>query len=149
MGVIIPGVIALSCVQKDTGIVVLNPYLNVDWGTIQQHKAALHLHTLQSDGHHMPEEVIRTYHKAGYTILAITDHDWNEPNRRIVGRGWGPLPEERASPYPKDPKPDNYPANPTWPWTDYGAPAPADLGMVGIQGSELTYKHHIGSYYTN
>lgn len=147
--VIIPGIITLSCIQKDTSIVVLNPYLNVDWGTIQQHKAALHLHTLQSDGHHMPEEVIRTYRKAEYTILAITDHDWNEPNRRIVGRGWGPLPEERASPYPKDPKPDNYPANPTWPWTDYGAPAPADLGMVGIQGSELTYKHHINSYYNN
>ena len=147
--VVIPGTIALSCIQKDTGIVVLNPYKNVDWSTIQQHKAALHLHTLQSDGYHMPEEVICAYRKAGYTILAITDHDWNEPNRRIVGLGWGPLPEERASPYPKDPKPDNYPANPTWPWTDYGAPAPADLGMVGIQGSELTYKHHINSYYNN
>ena len=138
-----------SDIHKGTSIVVLDPYERVEWHTFQQHKSALHLHTLQSDGHHMPEEVIGAYREAGYSILAITDHDWNEPNRRIVGRGWGPLPEEKASPYPKDPKPENYPANPTWPWSDYGAPSPADQGMVGIQASELTYKHHINSYYNN
>ncbi|MDA3926773.1 MAG: hypothetical protein PF904_18975 [Kiritimatiellae bacterium] len=144
----VAGQIASSNIHKGTSIVVLNPYKKVAWRTIQQHKAALHLHTLQSDGYHMPEEVILAYRKAGYTVLSITDHDWNEPNRRIVGN-WGPLPIEKASPYPKAPKPDNYPANPTWPWTDYGTPAPDDLGMVGIQGSELTYKHHINSYYNN
>ncbi len=144
----ITGQIKSSDFHTNNSIVILNPYKKVDWRTAQRHKAALHLHTLQSDGYHMPEEVIRAYRRDGYTILSITDHDWNEPNRRIVGN-WGPLPEEKASPYPKDPKPDNYPANPTWPWTDYGAPAPDDVGMVGIQGSELTYKHHINSYYNN
>lgn len=30
---------------------VLNPYTDIDWSTIGQYKAALHMHTLQSDGY--------------------------------------------------------------------------------------------------
>lgn len=127
---------------------ISNPYKGVDWTRTQRHKAAMHLHTLQSDGFYSVDEVIRAYRRAGFTIISITDHDWNEPNRRIVGN-WGPLPAEKASPYPKDPKPHNFPANPTWPWTDFGAPAPADQGITGIQGNELSYKHHIVSYFND
>jgi len=134
--------------DADRRVVVSNPYSRVEWATTRGHRAALHVHTLQSDGFNTVDEVVRAYRKAGFSIISVTDHDWNEPNRRIVGN-WGPLPPEKASPYPKDPKPHNYPANPTWPWTDYGAPAPADLGAIGIQGNELTYKHHILSYYSD
>ncbi|NLX13895.1 MAG: hypothetical protein GXY44_09625 [Phycisphaerales bacterium] len=142
------GKAASANIGRGDRIVISNPYEKVDWNTTQRHKAALHLHTLQSDGFQMVEEVVRAYHRAGYTIISITDHDWNEPNRRIVGH-WGPLPAEQATPYPRDPKPDNFPANPTWPWTDYATPGPADLGLVGIKGNELSYKHHINSYYND
>lgn len=37
-------------------------------------KACLHLHTTLSDGNATPEEVMEMYEKAGYDILAITDH---------------------------------------------------------------------------
>lgn len=37
-------------------------------------KACLHLHTNRSDGHITPEEAMEMYEKAGYDILAITDH---------------------------------------------------------------------------
>ena len=37
-------------------------------------KACLHLHTTLSDGDLSPEEVMALYEKAGYDILAITDH---------------------------------------------------------------------------
>lgn len=37
-------------------------------------KACLHLHTTLSDGKLPPEEVMDLYEKAGYDILAITDH---------------------------------------------------------------------------
>lgn len=139
---------ASADVRRGGRIVIANPYDKVDWHTTQRHKAALHLHTLQSDGFQMVEEVVRTYHRAGYSIISITDHDWNVPNQRIVWNR-GPLPEEQVNPYPKDPKPANFPANPTWPWTDYGTPTPDELGIVGIQGNELTYKHHINSYYND
>ncbi len=123
--------------------IVVNPYEDVDWETVQHHRAALHLHTLQSDGYHSLAEVLDEYHKAGFTILSITDHDNMEPNRHVER---GRVPKEQASPYP-DPKPDDYPANTTWPWTDFGGPAPEALGMVGIEGNELSYRHHINSFY--
>lgn len=125
---------------------IQNPYEDVDWSTFTQHKAALHVHTLQSDGWHMPEEVINAYKNAGFSILAISDHDWNHPNIRVRQRV---VPPENASPYPKDPKPYNFPANTTWPWTDFGGPNPEDIGMIGIQANELTFRHHINSFFSN
>jgi len=130
--------------QKKT--VVLNPYQNVDWSGYSNYKAALHVHTMQSDGRYLPEEVIMTYRKAGFKILSITDHDWNRPNHHVKH---GRIPKEKASPYPLDPKPYNFPANPTWPWSDYGGPEPAALGILGIQGNELTFRHHMNSYFSD
>ena len=124
--------------------IVLNPYEDVDWDAFEHHKAALHTHTLQSDGRHRLEEVVTAYRDAGFTILAITDHDTHEPNVHVRR---GNVPEEEASPYP-DPRPEDYPANTTWPWTDFGAPAPGELGMVGIEGNELSDRHHMNSLYS-
>src|SRR5690554_3091239 len=100
---------------------LINPYKMVDWKTFQQHKAALHVHTLQSDGYHMVSEVIDAYKEGGFTILALTDHDKMEPNAQFTrGRiDWLTF-DEVGTPFPRDPKPYNYPFNTTWPWTDYG-----------------------------
>jgi hypothetical protein len=132
--------------EREALAIVVNPYEDVDWGTVEHHRAQLHMHTLQSDGHHRLDEVVEAYHQAGFTILAITDHDNMEPNRHVKS---GRIPEERASPYPRDPKPENYPANTTWPWGDFGGPAPEDLGIVAIEGNELSYRHHINSFFNS
>ena len=144
-GLCIVGIVAgwTAAGENDLTIVV-NPYTDVDWDTFEHHRAGLHMHTLQSDGHHLLAEVVAAYQEAGFTILSITDHDNMEPNRHVHS---GRIPEERASPYP-DPKPENYPANTTWPWTDFGGPAPEDVGMVGIEGNELSFRHHINSFYS-
>ncbi len=128
---------------------VLNPYKNVDWDKCQQHKAALHIHTMQSDGHHCVDDVVNAYRNAGYTIMSITDHDTIKPNHHVVPNGRQLITKEDASPYPKDPKPENYPANTTWQWTDYGCSSPENLGMVGIEGNEFSFNHHINSYYND
>lgn len=39
-------------------------------------------------------------------------------------------------------------ASTTWPWTAYGRD-PASLGMVAIEGNEISRPHHIGSYYND
>ncbi|MEX0771759.1 MAG: hypothetical protein WD038_01255 [Balneolales bacterium] len=126
--------------------VVLNPYKRIDWPSFGHHKAALHIHTLQSDGYYIAKEVVEAYRAADYSIIAITDHDWNRPNARI---NWGQVSEEHASPYPLDPKPDNYPANVTWPWQDFGIQSPKELGVLGIEAAELTFRHHINSYFSD
>lgn len=134
----------------ETMTMILNPYKDVDWKTYKQHKAALHVHTLQSDGYHMVDEVVRTYRKAGFTILALTDHDKMEPNSQFArGRiDWSTF-DTAGTPFPKDPKPENYPFNTTWPWTDFGGPDPKDLGMVGIEGAEISYRHHMNSFFSS
>ena len=40
----------------------------------KQYKANLHCHSVLSDGKQTPEELKRDYKRAGYDILAITDH---------------------------------------------------------------------------
>ena len=40
-----------------------------------QFKANLHSHSVLSDGHLTPEEMVKAYREHGYSILAITDHE--------------------------------------------------------------------------
>jgi hypothetical protein len=43
---------------------------------------------------------------------------------------------------------DDSVAVPTWPWQSYGRD-PAALGMVAIQGNEISDVHHIGSHFND
>lgn len=99
-------------------ILVLNPYRNIEWKTINQYKTNLHAHTTNSDGVFHPHQVVDLYHNAGYSILSITDH--NEI---------------------------------TYPWTAFSSintiyenRNPDALGMLAIEGNELSAAHHTGSY---
>jgi hypothetical protein len=125
---------------------VRNPYAGIDWTQTRPQKAQLHMHTLQSDGFQMVDQVVRSYRRAGYSILALTDHDCFKPNHQVRSKR---VPAEQASPYPGKPYPKHYPANTTWPWNDYGTLSAEEHGMVGIQANELTYRHHINSFFNN
>jgi hypothetical protein len=135
-------------------VTLKNPYEKVDWRTFGRYRADLHVHTLQSDGCHSVDEVARAFHDAGFSILSITDHDMVAPNfcplRDAATQGqidFGAFATERT-PYP-DPRPPTFPADATWPWSDYGAPSPADLGMLGIEGTELTCTYHVNSFFSD
>jgi hypothetical protein len=101
-------------------VLLNNPYAGVQWDTAEQHVANLHTHTTESDGDVDVHEVIDMYHghAAGYTILAITDHDTQTD------------------------------FSTTWPWTDYGRD-PEALGMLAIQGNEISRTHHINSLFSD
>lgn len=43
---------------------------------IPQFKANLHSHSNLSDGHLTPEELVEAYRRRGYSVLAITDHEY-------------------------------------------------------------------------
>ncbi|MCD8538899.1 MAG: hypothetical protein LRY55_03400 [Leadbetterella sp.] len=55
---------------------ISNPYQAVNWDTHGQYKANLHTHTVEKGIWTNPEEVIATYHKYGYTILSLTEHNY-------------------------------------------------------------------------
>lgn len=145
-----------ACMQREspeetdqTQADISNPYSDVRWDTFSEYKAALHVHTLQSDGYHMVDEVVQAYRNTGFSILAITDHDKMEPNAQFErGRiDWADY-DEIATPFPEDPKPENYPQNTTWPWTDFHGPDPGETGMLAIEGAEISYLHHMNSFFS-
>ena len=83
-------VLFISCVEKPNSTVLSNPYEGINWSLVERHKTNLHTHTTESDGRFTPPEVVKMYASAGYTILALTDHDDKGPDKT------------------------------TWPWEDYG-----------------------------
>lgn len=97
---------------------VLNPYEGINWSTINHYKANLHTHTTNSDGNLAAHTVVDYYHAANYDILSITDHNAI-----------------------------------TYPWTAFSSINPAYenrdpqvLGMLDVEGNELSAAHHTGSY---
>nr|WP_321355709.1 hypothetical protein [uncultured Draconibacterium sp.] len=116
-----------------------SPYDQVNWEKDLQYKANLHTHTTRSDGHLPPQYVVDWYHQHGYGILAITDHN-----------------------------------KVTYPWTDFSSldsstkseakvatgefspeavtyknRNPEELGMIAIQGNEVSSPQHIGSLFND
>ncbi len=106
---------------------IQNPYESVDWSTHQQYKANFHTHTTMSDGRERPEQVIDRYSALGYSILALTDHD-------TIGPGG-----DRRHPAKE---------KTTWPWDAYGRD-PEKVGMVAVEGNEISRVHHLGSYFND
>lgn len=59
-------------------LLTVNAYDNVNWETTGRYKSNFHTHTSQSfDTSFATHEVVDLYHNAGYSILALTDHDFN------------------------------------------------------------------------
>jgi len=69
----------LACAGNPTASfnfpVIVSPYHGIDWQTFGRYKAALHLHTTNSDGESIFREVIEEHYKKGFDIVAVTDHD--------------------------------------------------------------------------
>ena len=53
-----------------------NPYEFVDWETYGQYKADFHAHSTISDGKNTVAEMLERYYSAGFSIVAITDHNY-------------------------------------------------------------------------
>jgi hypothetical protein len=104
-----------------------NPYAGVNWSEFEPHKAALHMHTMMSDGGGRPHEVIDRYAALGYTIVSITDHDTQGPYNNLT-------------------HPDR--ARTTWPWEGFGR-VPEALGLLAIEGNEISKRVHHGSYFND
>jgi hypothetical protein len=141
--VVIPAVYVFS---SQSGVVSSYGYVN--FNTFKQYKANFHVHTQCSDGSYYQ---VGRYSDAGYSILALTDHDAIDDT------------------YPW------YDAKPTWPWTDYSrmlwsgvewspnylpttvktytAYYPtlglSSTGMLAVCGNELSGGHHTVSLFSD
>ena len=59
------------------GLVITNPYENVDWESYGQYKTALHVHTFNSDGRASTDYTVDYHYSQGYNFVAATDHNYN------------------------------------------------------------------------
>lgn len=90
---------------------IISPYEDVNWGTWKALKAALHTHTIASDGEPNIDESVEMHYALDFDILAITDHminavPWNEVPKTVPimtllkkdrnqGKELSPLTDER------------------------------------------------------
>lgn len=119
---------------------VQNPYDGVDWHADRQYKANFHTHTTKSDGLMNPHAVVDAYYQLGYDVLSITDHDevtypWTafstlEPSSLSAARM---LTVSHIMP-----------SN-----LMFQDRVPEELGMIAIQGNELSMHHHMGSFFSD
>lgn len=66
---------AITQAAAPTPVLTVNPYADIEWEQIAQHKANLHTHTTESDGNMGVDRIVHEYYSRGYGILAITDHN--------------------------------------------------------------------------
>ena len=76
-----------------SGFTISSPYADVNWETFEQYKAAMHVHTNNSDGGRSLSDVVDEHYRLGYDILGITDHVWKRVNnveiyRDLITRTW-------------------------------------------------------------
>ena len=120
VALVVLGLTGHTAPPAETRGYIQNPYAEVDWSEYGRYKANMHTHTTESDGAMTPAAKIDEYHRLGYRILALTDHDT-----------WSP-------------------SSPTWPWTAYGRdPNGLDPVMLAVQGNEISRPNHIGSYFND
>ncbi len=117
-----------------------NPYETVDWESDIKYKANFHTHTTLSDGRLNPHTAVDKYHSLDYEILAITDHNF-------VSYPWTEFSQFEPSSTSKNRKesdPESMPED-----FDFEDRDPAAMGMIDIQGNELSSHHHLGSFFNN
>jgi hypothetical protein len=76
-----------------------NPYAGVDWDRVERHAAQFHTHSNHppTEGHggsDPPDAVVDAYVDAGYSVLAINEHEYNVSETTWPWTEWGRDPEE-------------------------------------------------------
>lgn len=140
---------ALRGMGEPIDIEIINPYAGVDWKASGYYDANLHTHTNLSDGRYDPHYAIDKYHELNYEILALTDHDsmhhevwpkalypWTELNAI-----YHQIKDQRSSRFDR-----TYGELADEEWQNRN---PEELGMVSIEGSEISRTHHIGSLFND
>lgn len=117
--------------------VIGNPYAAVDWERDGRYKANLHTHTTVSDGQLNPHDVVDMYHRLGYRILSLTDHN-------AVTYPWERFESLRPSDRSRRALEEGHHGIRD---LTYENRDPAALGMIAIEGNELSSHHHMGSYF--
>lgn len=126
------------------------PYAQLEWGEIGHYDMQIHVHPGLGAEQYAPHETIDRYHAEGFRILAFTPHDYDVPDDHIESLyPWTRLAEiyetikDVVNPTEDDQTYAEFAGGP------YENRDPVALGMVSVDGSEISGPHHMNSLFTS
>ncbi|MGM0459779.1 MAG: hypothetical protein ACQERO_10575 [Bacteroidota bacterium] len=121
-----------------------SPYEDLNWSEIGHYDSEFHTHPNMGDyGGYDPHQVVDRYHEEGYTILTLAEHSSHIPHdhmdtiypwtelSQIYGRIKDVVHEGEGG--------QTYEEIHNEPWEDRD---PVEMGMVSVEGNELSGHHH-------
>ena len=128
----------------------VSPYSSLNWSETGHFDAMFHVHPGLGAEQYDPHETIDRYHAEGFQILAFSPHDYDIPDEFINNAyPWTKLSEvyktikDVENPTEEDQTYAEFANSP------YENRDPVELGMVSIQGSEISANHHIVSLFND
>lgn len=134
--------------SSNSGEIFWSPYQELNWSEIGHYDSEFHTHPGLGDEQYDPHQTIDRYHEEGYKILALAGHDYDIPKDHIQTiYPWTKLSEIfEIIKHVENPTENNktYGKMANEP---YQARDPVKLGMVSVEGNEVTGPHHLISLF--
>lgn len=127
-----------------------SPYENINWAEVDYCDAQFHTHPGLGDEQYDPHQTVDRYYDEGYKILTLAGHDYHIPTEQIGSiYPW----TELASIYETIKDVEN-PAEDNRTYGDianepYENRNPVELGMVSVEGCEVSAPHHMVSLFSS
>lgn len=139
----------LSC-NNDSHRSFWSPYEDINWSEVVYCDAQFHTHPGLGDEQYDPHQTVDRYFEEGYKILTLAGHDYHIPTE-LIGSiyPW----TELASIYETIKNVEN-PAEDNRTYGDianepYENRNPLELGMVSVEGCEVSAPHHLISLFSS
>ncbi|WP_372635462.1 hypothetical protein [Fodinibius sp.] len=121
-----------------------SPYEDLNWSEIGHYDSEFHTHPNMGDyGGHDPHQTVDRYHEEGYKILTLAEHSSHIPHDHMnTIYPWTELSQiyERIKDVTHEGADgQTYAEIHNEPWEDRD---PVELGMVSVEGNELSGHHH-------
>jgi hypothetical protein len=125
-------------------------YSDLNWENIGHYDSEFHTHPGLGDEQYDPHQTVDRYHEEGYRILVLAGHDYDIPDDYINSiYPWTKLSEiYETIRLVQNPTEDNktYEEMANGPYQDRD---PIALGMVSIEGNEVSGPHHMVSLFNS
>ncbi len=145
----VAGALLLSC-NNSPQRSFWSPYEGINWAQVDYCDAEFHTHPGLGDEQYDPHQTVDRYHAEGYKVLTLAGHDYHIPTEQIGSiYPWTQL----GAIYEKIKDVEN-PAEDNRTYGDianepYQNRDPVALGMVSVEGCEVSAPHHIVSLFNS
>ena len=141
--------IIIGCADKPD-ITFWSPYQDLNWPEIGHYDSEFHTHPGLGDEQYDPHQTVDRYHAEGYKILVLAGHDYDIPDDYMNSiYPWTKLAEIYENiKHVRNPTEDNktYEEIANEPYQNRD---PVKLGMVSVEGNEVSGPHHMVSLFNS